>query len=150
TDYEIRVVKLAALVRPWGMAFSPDREVLVTERGGQLRIVRNGVLDPQPVAGTPVVYRGNFDGLLDIALHPRFAENHLVYLYYSKDDGNGGAVLALFRGRFDGKALVDGRDIFICNTPIPKSGVQGATGRIVFGRDGMLYMSVGVPYSDNL
>src|SRR5207247_703251 len=123
----------------WAIAFLSDHEMLVTERGGQLRMVRNGVLDPQPIAGVPAVYRGGYDGLLDIALHPQFAENHLVYLNYSKDDGQGAAVIALFRGRFDGKALADGRDIFVSNTPIPKSQVQGATGRIVFGRDGMLY-----------
>ena len=59
--------------------------MLVTERAGRLRIIRNGVLDPQPVAGVPAVPRRmGLSGLMDVALHPRFAENHFVYLTYTK------------------------------------------------------------------
>jgi glucose/arabinose dehydrogenase len=95
--------------------------MLVTERQGRLRIVRNGVLDPQPIAGVPQVQAGGTSGLLDIALHPKFATNGLVYLTYNKQgmgkkqDGTTGNVYttALARGRFDGKALVDVKEIFL-------------------------------------
>src|SRR5262245_45250012 len=69
------VVVARGLSHPWSLAFLPDGSVLVTERAGKLRIVRNGALDPNPVAGPPpVVSRGTMAGLMDIALHPRFAE----------------------------------------------------------------------------
>ena len=78
------VVVTKGLVKPWSMAFLPDGNMLITELGGRLRIIRNGVLDPKPVAGVPEVYAVRLDGLLDIALHPKFAENRLVYIAYSK------------------------------------------------------------------
>jgi glucose/arabinose dehydrogenase len=148
--HRIRVVRLAALTRPWGLAFLPDGSMLVTERPGRLRIVRNGVLDPQPIAGTPTVMASGFDGLLDIALHPKFSENALVYLTYSKPNADGSVQTALWRGRFDGKALVDAKDIFVASSPIPKSQQQSVTSRIVFGRDGMVYMTVGAPNQNRL
>lgn len=150
SDYRLKVTKLADLSRPWGMVFLPNHDILITERGGRLRIVRNGVLDPQPIMGGPTVYRSSYDGLLDIALHPRFADNHLVYMNYSKAGDDRAAAIALFRGRLEGMALVDGRDLFVSNTPTPRSQQQGTTGRIAFGRDGMVYMGVGAPYSDRL
>src|SRR5258706_9079517 len=72
------------LENPWSLAFLPDGNMLVTERAGRLRIVRNGVLDPKPVAGVPAVHVVRIMGLLDIAVHPRFAENQFVYLTYTK------------------------------------------------------------------
>src|SRR4029078_1196962 len=79
------------LTYPWSLAFLPDGTMLVTERTGKLRVIRNGVLDPQPVAGVPASkYAGKsgdpgaVHGLMDIALHPKFAENHLVYFTYTK------------------------------------------------------------------
>lgn len=138
-DYRLRVTRVAELVSPWGMAFPSKDEILVTERVGRLRIVRNGVLDPRPITGVPDVAVSRFSGLLDIALHPRFAENHLVYLTYSKAVANNAFATALFRARLDGNALVDGRDIFVANTP------SAATiARVTFGSDGMVYMSVPV------
>jgi glucose/arabinose dehydrogenase len=115
-----------------------------------LRIIRNGALDPQAVTGVPTVLTTGFDGLLDIALHPTFAENHLVYLTYSKPNNDGSVQTALFRARFDGTALREGKDIFVANSPIPKTQQQSVTSRIVFGRDGMIYMSVGSPNQDRL
>ena len=87
----IRVVQVAkGLAFPWSMAFLPDGAMLVTERTGKLRLIRNGVLDPQPIAGVPASkYAGRsgdpgaVHGLMDIALHPRFADNHFVYLTYT-------------------------------------------------------------------
>src|SRR5688500_7909310 len=92
-EHRIRVVPVATgLSHPWSVALLPSGpstplgagDMLVTERDGRLRIVRNGVLDPTPVSGVPAVHRGALAGLLDIALHPKFAENRLVYLSYSK------------------------------------------------------------------
>jgi glucose/arabinose dehydrogenase len=148
----IRVVATKGLNQPWSMAFLPDGAILVTERPGRLRIVRNGVLDPTPVAGLPDVQSAGLAGLMDVQLHPRFAENRLVYITYHKAQagyvpappppggGRGPAppagVITLARGRWDGTKLVDVKDIF---TAIP----TGNASRIIFGRDGMIYMSVG-------
>ena len=72
----LRVVVMAkALEQPWSIAFLPDGAILVTERPGRLRIFRNGVLDPNPVAGVPNVRASGLQGLMDVVLHPRFAEN---------------------------------------------------------------------------
>ncbi len=79
--------------------------MLVTERGGQLRIVRNGVLDPQPIAGVPEVRAQGLSGLFDVALHPQFATNRFVYLSYNKPIGERQNGLGVARGVFDGKAL---------------------------------------------
>ena len=133
----IKVVVVArGLARPWGLAFLPGGDMLVTERGGRLRIIRNGVLDPAPVAGVPAVQAQGLSGLMDIALHPRFAENRYVYLTYTKPIGPNKATLALARGTWDGKALTAVTDVFIA---------EGAGGgsRIAFGRDGTLYMTTG-------
>ncbi len=81
---DLRIVVMKGLSHPWGMAFLPDGGILVTERGGQLRVVRNGVVAPAPIAGVPMVAAGGLNGLMDIALHPRFAENNFVYLTYHK------------------------------------------------------------------
>ena len=80
-DYRIRVVKMVGnLDRPWGMTWLPDGTMLLTERPGRLRIVRSGLLDPQPISGVPTVLFKDFDGLEDVKVHPRYAENHLIYL----------------------------------------------------------------------
>jgi aldose sugar dehydrogenase len=142
----IRVVTVTSgLSHPWGLAFLPDGSMLVTERAGRLRIVRNGVLDPQPIPGVPTVHTVLVAGLMDIALHPRFAENRLVYLTYSKP-GERGSTTALARGRFDGTALLDVRDIFVAEawSPIEPRLRNGSYGsRIAFAPDGTLYMTVG-------
>jgi aldose sugar dehydrogenase len=137
----IRVVVVTkALDYPWSMAFLPDGSMLVTERPGRLRIIRNGVLDPKPVAGFPdsnwsLATGGSsiVTGYMDIALHPRFAENHLVYLTYSKPADGGKRITALARGRWDGKAVTGVKDIFALDL--------ASGSRIAFGADGMLYMT---------
>jgi aldose sugar dehydrogenase len=137
----IRVVVVTkALEFPWSMAFLPDGSMLVTERPGRLRIIRNGVLDAKPVAGAPASYwagesggPGAVHGYMDIALHPRFAENHLVYLTYTKPLDGGKRTTAIARGRWDGSALTDVKDVFV----LPEAG----TSRIAFGTDGMLYLT---------
>jgi glucose/arabinose dehydrogenase len=74
--------------------------MLVTERAGRLRVIRDGVLDPKPVGGVPEVYAKQLSGLMDIALDPKFSENKLVYLSYTKPAGNK-VTTALARGRWD-------------------------------------------------
>ena len=137
----IRVVPIVkGLVNPWSLAFLPNGDMLVTEKPGRLRIVRNGVLDEQPISGVPQVVAMGQGGLLEVALHPRFAENRTLYLTYSKA-GDQGNTTALARARFDGKALTDVQDIFIADNW--SKGTAHFGSRLAFGRDGMLYMTVG-------
>ena len=103
--HKIRVVVVTKdLVKPWSLAFLPDGGMLVTElQKGQLRVIRNGVLDPKPVAGVPVSKAQRLGGLMDVVLHPKFAENRLIYLTYSKPGpGAGNATTAVMRARWDG------------------------------------------------
>lgn len=139
---EFRLVTVAeGLSHPWNLAFLPDGNMLITERTGNLRVIRNGVLDPQPVSGVPQVHSEQRAGLMGLALHPKFAENKLIYLAYSKS-GEQGITIALARGRFDGKALTDVRDIFVADAWGKGTPSVGASA-IAFGADGMLYMTVG-------
>jgi aldose sugar dehydrogenase len=129
------------LVNPWSLAWLPDGSILVTERPGRLRIIRNGVLDPKPIAGLPAVKAQRLSGLMDIVLHPKFADNRLVYITYNKGRDDGLMATVLARGTFDGTELKDVRDIYVA-TPW-WDGAGGSASRMVFGRDGMLYMSTG-------
>jgi len=142
TAYRIRVSLVAKdLVNPWSLAFLPDGSMLVTERPGRLRLIKNGVLDPKPIAGVPAVKALALSGLLDVVLHPKFAENHLLYLSYSKAREDGLTTTALARGRFDGTGLVDVKDIFLANSWSKSNTNYG--GRVAFDRDGMLYLTIG-------
>jgi len=142
---KIRVVVAARnLAHPWGMAFLPNGDMLVTERPGHLRLIRNGILDPKPVDGVPVVRAQGLHGLMDIALHPQFAQNHWVYLTYTKATDRGQTV-ALARGRWDGSALLETKDIFVAEAYGEN---PGAASRIAFARDGSLYMTVGGAYDE--
>lgn len=133
----IRVVPVVqGLANPWSVAFLGDGTMLVTEKAGRLRIIRNGVLDPNPVPGVPAVRVQGRSGLLEVLPHPQFATNRLIYLSYLKPVGTGRqAALTVARGRFDGSALTDLTDIFSCG-----AGVSGPS-RIAWGRDGKLYMT---------
>ena len=139
-QHKIRVVVSKGFSHPWAIAFMPDGRMLITERPGRLRVFRHGVLDPTPISGVPQVRTDGNGGLMDVALHPRFPDNHLVYLTYTKPVGGGKGAPALARGRLDGNALVDVRDLVVTEA---YEGNSGLNGRVVFGRDGMLYMSTG-------
>jgi glucose/arabinose dehydrogenase len=140
--HRIRVSVVAGgLANPWSLAFLPNGDMLVTERAGRLRIVRQGTLDPKPVAGVPAVQTTTLGGLLEVALHPKFAENRIVYLTYTKANDKKLTTTALARGRFDGTALTDVRDIFVANN-WSSSGTNFG-GRIAFDRAGFLYLAVG-------
>jgi glucose/arabinose dehydrogenase len=131
------------LANPWSLLWLPDGGMLVTERAGRLRLVRDGVLDPRPIAGLPAVHAVRLSGFMDIALHPQFAENGLVYFTYSKPRDDGMLATALGRGRLDlaAHALRDVEDVFVAEPWWDGRG--GSASRIAFDADGLLYMSVG-------
>ena len=139
-QHRIRVSVVARLSHPWAIAFLPDGGMLITERPGRLRIVREGVLDPQPISGVPPVRTDGNGGLMDIALHPQFAANGLVYLTYTKPVGNGRGAPALARGRLQNGSLADVKDLLVTEA---YDGNSGLNGRVTFGRDGKIYMSTG-------
>jgi aldose sugar dehydrogenase len=138
-QHKIRVSVVASgLQHPWAVALLPDGNILVSERPGRLRIIRDGVLDPQPLAGVPKVHAVFHSGLLDVVLHPNFAENKLVYFTYTKPGENGKFATALGRGRYDKTGLLDVQDVFV-GEPTNMSGGS----RIAFGLDGLIYMTTG-------
>jgi glucose/arabinose dehydrogenase len=139
TGQRIRVRTVAAgLVHPWSIAFPDARTLLVTERPGRLRVIRDGALLPQPAWTTPPPPTGT-DALHFVALHPDFATNRFVYVSYPKF-GERGSTLAIARGTFDGTALTDVREIFVADAWETGGNLAG---RIYFGRDRMLYVTVG-------
>jgi len=128
------------LEHPWGLALLPDGDILITERPGRLRLVRDGSLLPEPIAGVPQVRAQGQGGLLDVAVHPDFQNNRLVYLSYSKP-GPRGATTAVARGRFDGTRLAGVEDIFVAEAW--GSGGQHFGSRLLFDREGFLYVTIG-------
>ena len=143
TEYNIQVDLVAdGLSNPWSIAFLPDGNMLVTERAGNLRIIRDGELDPQPVSGVPEVKITVLGGLLDVLLHPDFDSNQTLYLSYAKgheDDRR--STTALARAHFDGQSLRELEDIFVANSWSASPTNFG--GRMVFGKDAKLYMTIG-------
>ena len=138
---KIRVVTLVqGLDSPWSIVFLPSGDILLTERPGRLRRFSNGALQSEPIGGLPEIQFGTHGGLLDVALHPNFASNQLIYLSYSKG-GEQGSTTAIVRGRLDGNRLVDLKDIFVADAWTKGSLNPGS--RIVFDRNGMLYASIG-------
>jgi glucose/arabinose dehydrogenase len=147
------------LDHPWGMAILPNGDMLVTERAGRLRVIRKGVLDPTPISGLPQIRVLSLGGLLDIALHPNYAQNHLIYLAYSKpgDPDPTNSTLAVFRAKWDGgDALTEGKDIFLAEPHFGARGTapRGCCGqgpsdgnsygsRLAFDRAGFLYVTSG-------
>jgi glucose/arabinose dehydrogenase len=140
-QHRIRVVVVTkGLSHPWSLAFLPNGDMLVTERSGRLRVIRDGKLDSQPLTGVPKVHAIRNAGLFEVALHPKFAENKLVYLTYTKPGENGQWAIALARGRLESTGLTDVRDLFVGEWTTVIGG-----SRILFGRDGMIYMTTGAP-----
>lgn len=140
----VRVVKLAeGLSHPDGLVFLPGGDsMLVTERPGRLRLIKGGVLDPTPVTGLPAINNVGLGGLHDIVLHPDFANNQLLYISYTKErEPQKETTLAILRARFDRGRLTAVQDILVADAWESPLGTYG--GRMVFGPDGMLYISVG-------
>ena len=126
---------------PFSIAFLPNGTMLVTERAGRLRVIRNDKLDPKPVPGGPTAYftgesglPGAVHGYMDVVLHPQFASNQLIYLSYTKPMGDHN-VVAVARARWTGNALADLRDVWVSDD------TTGGATPIVFGTDGMLYIA---------
>jgi aldose sugar dehydrogenase len=133
---DIRVVVVArGLSHPYSIAFLPDNVMLVTEKDGRLRVIRDGKLDPTPARGIPEVKPNTRSGLNDLALHPDYARNHFVYFTYHKPLPDDRSAIALARGRWDGSALQGTEDLFVTD---PGAGDRA---RLVFGRDGKVYVS---------
>jgi glucose/arabinose dehydrogenase len=140
----IRVTVLTkALSFPFTLTFLPDATLLITQRDGKLRVMRNGKLEPNPVPGGPPSFStgtsglpGAVHGYMDIALHPQFAQNQTLYLSYTKPLANDQTTVAVTRARWTGSALTDLKDVWVADPdddgPVP----------IAFGRDGMLYIAM--------
>lgn len=139
-----RVVTVAeGLEHPWSMAFLPDGGMLVTERPGRLRLVREGRLDPTPIAGVPEVWARGQGGLLEVSLHPDFETNRWVYLTFSKPGPDDRATTALLRGRLDldGMRLEEAEELFTADAWTGRGVHFGS--RLAWAPDGTLFMSVG-------
>ena len=130
------------LVNPWALEFLPDGRMLVTERPGRLRIVSATGTLSEPLTGVPAVLARNQGGLLDVAIDPDFATNHLVYLTYSEpgDEANT-ASTAVGRGRLTATGL-EGFTVLYRQSPKVQSGGHYGS-RIVFGRDGTMWITAG-------
>ncbi|PYQ94863.1 MAG: hypothetical protein DMF96_24435 [Acidobacteria bacterium] len=129
----VRVVTLTdGLNQPWALAFLPGGDMLITERGGRMRLMYDGRLASGSIGGLPAVDTRTQDGLMDLALHPRFVQNQLLYFTYSKP-GERGDTTALASAKFDGATLTDVRDLFVADAWSTAGGNSGS--RIAFGLD---------------
>ena len=141
TGYKVTEIA-KGLDHPWSIAFLPDGSMLVTERPGRLRVMHNGALDPTPISGVPPVYTqaGAQAGLFDVVLHPKFAENHIIYLTFATGT-HGANATRVVRAHYDGHALTDVQPIF---TAVPtKDTGNHYGGRMVFIADGTFLLTVG-------
>jgi glucose/arabinose dehydrogenase len=136
----IRVVLVTdGLIGPWDLALLPDGAMLVTESPGALRLIIDGVLEPEPVWRAPSP-KGN-DVLHGLVIHPNFVENRLVYAAYTKQREDKLLTLAISRGRLEGKKLVDVAEIFVADAW--QDAIMATAGRMLFGPDQTLYVTVG-------
>lgn len=142
-DFKLTTVA-GGLERPWGLTFLPSGDLLVTERAGRLRIIKNGKLEPKPIIGLPNnIYVAGQGGLLDVALHPDFDKNSLIYFSYA-GRGDGGAGTEVARGRLNGNALENVETIFVVE---PKTvGTAHYGSRLIFAADKSLFVTTGDRY----
>ena len=145
TPYSLELTEIASgLEFPWGMAFLPSGDMLVTEREGRLRIIRAGTLDPQPISGAPEdAYVSNQGGYLDIILHPDFADNRLVYMSYAQGTQEENRT-AVIRARLNDGAsgLENVEEIFASHVPGKRGGAHFGS-RLQFLDDGTLLVTLG-------
>lgn len=141
--HDFRVATVAeGLENPWSMAWLPNGDMLITERPGRLRIVRDGRLLPDPVPGVPTVRVGGQGGLQEVAVHPDFSDNRLIYLSFSKDNADGSlGTTAVVRGRLENDRLTGVEEVFEAKAWAQTPGHYGA--RIVFDGNGYMFISVG-------
>ncbi len=141
THYRIQLATVAeGLSNPYTLAFLPDGAILVALMNGEVRIIRDGVLAPEPVGVVADVhYLPGSGGLMDIALHPDFETNGWIYFTYNKP-GDGGSTNALARGTFDQNALTNVTDVFVSEAWGTRDG--NLSSRMAFAPDSTLYMAV--------
>ena len=137
--HSYRVVTVAeGLEIPWSITFLPDGDMLVTERPGRLRIIRDGVLLPDSVPGVPEVHAEGQGGLFDVLPHPEFTSNRLLYLAYAHPN-SGGSTTRVVRARFENDQLSGLEEIFLAVS----QGRGHYGGKLAFDRNGLLFLSVG-------
>ncbi len=145
-EYE-RVV--GGLNNPWGMVFLPNGDILVTEKKGEIKIIRNGKLLEEPIDGVPDVYVSGQGGLMDIELHPKYEQNGWIYLSYASSEGSGrGSNTTIARFNFDGKRLSN-KEILYKALPNTTAGAHFGS-RLEFDRDGYLFFSIGDRHNRNV
>ena len=128
------------LDNPWGLTFLPNGDLLVAERDGEIRIIRDGRLLEEKIIGVPEVYARGQGGLFEVQLHPDYVQNGWLYISYAAP-GNGGGNTAIMRAKMDGNQLIEKEVIFQAQPFL--SGGNHFGGRMEFDRDGYLYLSVG-------
>lgn len=128
------------LDNPWGLTFLPNNDLLVTERDGEIRIIRDGKLLDNKITGVPEVFATGQGGLFEIKLHPEYELNGWLYIIYAAP-GNGGGNTAIMRAKLGGFNLINKEVIFQAEPFL--SGGNHFGGRMEFDRDGYLYFSVG-------
>jgi glucose/arabinose dehydrogenase len=141
---EVGTIKVETVAKglnhPWGLAFLPDGQMLVTEKPGTLRLISKDGTVSKPLSGVPEAVAQGQGGLLDVAIDPSFASNRLVYLSYS-EPGDGGASTAVARGKLGDNGLDDVQVIF---RQVPKvNGGNHFGSRLVFAPDGTLFVTLG-------
>ena len=138
---EVMLDRIAGpLEHPWSIAFLPDGGILVTEKPGRLRLVHQGELLPEPVAGVPEVLFAGHGGLLDVVLDPDHASNGLLYFSYIHGTEEAAAV-RIMRAQLEGMRLTGQEVIFESHPPV--SGADQFGGRLAIGSDGLLYATMG-------
>jgi glucose/arabinose dehydrogenase len=135
-----QTILVESLEHPWGLDWLPDGTLIVTERPGRVRLIRDGQLDPTPVAGLPEVLATGQGGLLDVSLHPNFAENQWVYFTYAQGDRTANQT-QVARARLKGNTLSEWEVIFTVNRA--KEGGQHFGSRITWLPDNTLLVSIG-------
>lgn len=128
------------LENPWGMAFLPDGRILIAERPGRLRVFQDERLLDEEISGLPDIWEHGQGGLLDVALHPDYENNSLIYLAHAATGDNGGS-LAVTRGVLEGNQFVNAETIFHAK-PHTNASVHFGS-RVIFDQDGYLYTTVG-------
>ena len=141
--HDYKVVSVAEdLVQPWSMAWLPNGDMLITEKPGRLRLVRNGQLLPEAIPGTPeVLYKGQ-GGLFEVVPHPNFSDNQWVYLTFAKPNANeidDGSTTAIARGRLEDDRLTNVGELFAAQA----SGFGHYGGKLVFDGEGHMFLTLG-------
>ena len=130
------------ITNPWGMTFLPDGDILVTEKSGSIVRISNGQVINKDVTGGPQSISRGQGGLLDIELHPDFANNQWVYFTFASAEGEGnGAMTALSRAQWNGTGF-ENHAVLYKGSPNTTAG-QHFGSRIAFDNDGYVYFSIG-------